>query len=149
MNPLSRRAFLAGGLGLAEDRDGLRIHKISSEYQAGETELRVLLPNGFNAKKRYRALYVLSVDIGPGYNYGDPLDEIRKSGLHTKHSLVCAYATFSESSWYADNPLNPKVRQESYFLRDVVPLVEREHPVVRSREGRLLVGFSKSGWGAY
>ena len=51
--------------------------------------------------------------------------------------------------WYADHPSDPEVRQESYFLKVVVPFVEQRVPGPADRDGRLLVGFSKSGWGAY
>ncbi|HSU66807.1 MAG TPA: alpha/beta hydrolase-fold protein, partial [Tepidisphaeraceae bacterium] len=41
------------------------------------------------------------------------------------------------------------IRQESYFLKVVVPFIEKEYPVQTEAGGRLLLGFSKSGWGAY
>ena len=49
----------------------------------------------------------------------------------------------------ADRLTNPGLRQEKYFIEVVVPLIERSYPVVREPAGRLLVGFSKSGWGAW
>src|SRR5205814_2357967 len=41
------------------------------------------------------------------------------------------------------------IRQESYFLKVVIPFVENHYPVMKGSRGRLLLGFSKSGWGAY
>src|SRR5437773_1672793 len=43
----------------------------------------------------------------------------------------------------------PKIRQETYFVKVVVPFVEKQYPAQAEPGGRLLVGFSKSGWGAY
>jgi len=81
--------------------------------------------------------------------YGDGLAEIRKLGLHNKHKLICVAATFSHVPWYADHPTDPAVRHESYLLKVVLPLVEARHPALAQPQGRLLVGFSKSGWGAF
>jgi S-formylglutathione hydrolase FrmB len=51
--------------------------------------------------------------------------------------------------WYADHPTDAKIRQETYFLEVVIPFVDRAYPTLAKQEGRLLVGFSKSGWGAF
>jgi hypothetical protein len=57
--------------------------------------------------------------------------------------------TFSHLPWYADHPTDKEIRQETYLLRVVLPLVERTYPVQSQLEGRLLIGFSKSGFGAW
>jgi enterochelin esterase-like enzyme len=57
--------------------------------------------------------------------------------------------TFSHLPWYADHPTNKNIRQETYFLKIVLPFVERSYRVLGKPKGRLLVGFSKSGWGAF
>ena len=57
--------------------------------------------------------------------------------------------TFSHIPWYADHPTRPEVRQQSYLLKVVVPFVEKTYPVRAEPGGRLLLGFSKSGWGAW
>ncbi len=57
--------------------------------------------------------------------------------------------TFSHLPWYADHPSDPEIRQESYLLKVVLPFVESHYPVQAGRDGRLLLGYSKSGWGAF
>ena len=57
--------------------------------------------------------------------------------------------TFSHLPWYADHPTDPDIRQESYLLEVVIPFIEANYPARADRRGRLLLGFSKSGWGAY
>jgi enterochelin esterase-like enzyme len=57
--------------------------------------------------------------------------------------------TFAQTPWYADHPTNPRIRQESYFLKVVVPFIDQTYPTLSRREGRLLLGFSKSGCGAF
>jgi len=77
------------------------------------------------------------------------LDEVKAHDLHNKYSLICVYPTFSHLPWYADHPADPQIRQESYFVRVVVSAVEARYPTQTKPEGHLLVGFSKSGWGAF
>jgi pimeloyl-ACP methyl ester carboxylesterase len=56
---------------------------------------------------------------------------------------------FGSTPWYADHPLDLSKRQESHFLECVMPFVNRTQPVVKTKQGTFLVGFSKSGWGAF
>ena len=131
------------------DDGGFQLHTVRSPYQAGTTKIRVLLPDAFNKSQRYRVLYVLPVEALDGQRWGNGLRTIRKAGLHNKHGLVCVAPTFSHLPWYADHPRDPHIRQESYLTRAVLPFIDKTYPVVAGKEGRLLVGFSKSGWGAF
>jgi enterochelin esterase-like enzyme len=94
-------------------------------------------------------MYVLPVEAGTGDRYGDGLREVRKHGLHNKLPAVFVAPTFSHLPWYADHPTNAEIRQETYFLKAVVPFIDRTYPVRAEASGRLLLGFSKSGWGAF
>ena len=133
----------------AVDDGGFRLHTVRSPYQAGTTKVRVLLPDAFDKSQRYRVLYVLPVEALDGRRWGSGLQTIRKAGLHNRHKLICVAPTFSHLPWYADHPSDPMIRQESYLTRVVLPLVEKNYPAIPGRTGRLLVGFSKSGWGAF
>lgn len=133
----------------AADPGVFRTLRLSSPYQSGTTEIRVLLPDRLEPSRRYRTLYVLPVEPGRESRYGDGLAEVLRANLHNRFGLVCVAPTFAQLPWYADHPSDPSVRQESHLLRVVLPTVERDCPVLAKREGRLLLGFSKSGWGAY
>lgn len=41
------------------------------------------------------------------------------------------------------------IRQESHLIKAVVPFIEKTYPAKAEPSGRRLLGFSKSGWGAY
>jgi len=133
----------------AIDQAGFLSHTVESHYQEGQTEIKVLLPDRLDVDKRYPVLYVLPVETGNGTQFGHGLLEVKRLNLHNKFRLICVYPTFAQSSWYADNDINPKVRYESYLLKVLLPYIENQYPVLRERKGRLLVGFSKSGWGAF
>jgi enterochelin esterase-like enzyme len=99
--------------------------------------------------ERYPVIYVLPVEPGNQNRFGDGLLEVKKHDLHNKHHVIFAAPTFSALPWYADHPTDLRNRQETYFLKIVVPYVEGNYPTAADPQGRLLLGFSKSGFGAW
>lgn len=134
--------------GERDDR-GEIVHRVTSPYQRGTTEIRVLLPADVTPGERLPVIYVLPVEAGRESKYGDGLTEIRHAGLMAKHRAIFVAPTFAQLPWYADHPTDPLIRQETYLLTVVLPFVERTYPVQSGRAGRRLLGFSKSGWGAW
>jgi len=122
---------------------------IDSPHQRLPTTIRVLFPDGFQPDRSYRVVYVLPVEAAKENRYGDGLNEIRKYGLQNRWNVICVAPTFSDLPWYANHPNDPRLGQERYFLNDVLPTMEANFPVLPERRGRLLLGFSKSGWGAF
>jgi Putative esterase len=131
------------------DEHGFLCHRVMSEYQGGVTEIKVLLPDRMEKGKRYPVIFVLPVEAAGGKQYGNGLVEIKKHDLHNKFGVICVEVTFSHLPWYADHPTDAKIRQETHFLKVVLPFLEQHYPVTKGRAGRLLLGFSKSGWGAF
>jgi hypothetical protein len=129
--------------------NGVLCHTVTSPFQSGETKIYVLLPSSPDTGAAYKTIYLLPVARGDSRPWGDAMLEILKHGLHNTHPLVFVMPTFSHAPWYADQPGNPLIRQESHFLKVVVPFIESTYPVQAESSGRLLLGFSKSGWGAY
>lgn len=123
-------------------------HKLQSKRQRTATEVRVLAPQ-FKPDRKYRVLYVLPVEPGSGTRWGDPVAEFAKREIAKQQQVICVFPTFAEMPWYADHPTDEKLQQETYFLEDVIGLIESKYPVQKDRAGRLLIGFSKSGWGAF
>ncbi len=131
------------------DERGFLVHEVKSPYQAGATQIRVVLPDKLEEGKRYPVVFVLPVEAGLEHRYGDGLVEVKKHGLANKFHAIFVAPTFSHLPWYADHPTKPEIRQEAYFLKVVVPFIEKTYPVRTEASGRLLLGFSKSGWGAF
>lgn len=132
-----------------KDQRGFLIHAVESPFQAGPTEIRVLLPDRLDPSKRYPVLYVLPVEARNENQYGDGLQEVMRKDLHNKHQAIFVAPTFSHLPWYADHPTKAEIRQESYFVNVVVPFIEKTYTVQTEASGRFLLGFSKSGWGAF
>lgn len=132
-----------------QDNNGFLVHEARSPYQARTTLIRVLQPDKVDEGNKLQVVYVLPVEAEVESRFGDGLKEIKKLDLHNRLGAVFVSPTFSHLPWYADHPIKPEVRQETYFLKVVVPFIDKTYPVRGEAEGRLLLGFSKSGWGAW
>ncbi len=131
------------------ERNGILSHTVTSRCQAGSTRIRVLPPERLDRTRCYRVVYVLPVEPKQECKYGDGLLEVEQLDLHNRYDTMFVAPTFSSLPWYADHPKDPELRQETYLLEIVVPLIEEHYPVQADTAGRLLLGFSKSGWGAF
>lgn len=129
------------------DLDGTVHLKVSSETQSRPLEVRLLVPRLIKAGPERVFLYVLPVEKQGDREFGDGLAEARRLALHEKYGWIIVAPEFAELPWYADHPSDRSRRDESYLLSAVLPLVEKRYPSERPR--RLLLGFSKSGWGAW
>ncbi|MFO0867400.1 MAG: alpha/beta hydrolase-fold protein [Pirellulales bacterium] len=129
--------------------DGLRVHAVESPLQSAATEIRVLSSPDITAAAPAPVVYVLPVEAARESRYGDGLREIQERGLATRFRAHFVAPTFARLPWYADHPRQADGQQERYFVQVVVPFIERTYPVRAGRAGRLLLGFSKSGWGAW
>lgn len=128
---------------------GVLTHHVQSIYQSATTQIHVLQPDQLEKGRKYRVIYLLPVEAGKENRYGDGMEEVRSLGLHNAHGVIFVAPTFAHLPWYADHPTDPAIRQESHFLKVVVPFIDRTYPVQADASGRYLLGFSKSGWGAW
>ncbi|MFH1743331.1 MAG: alpha/beta hydrolase-fold protein, partial [bacterium] len=122
---------------------------LKSEHQEEPNTVEVLLPDRFDMSRKYRVLYVLPVETGIGGRYGDGLQEVRRVDAHNQYDLIGVQMAFDTVPWYADHPTDQRIQHESYLKNVIVPFIESRYPTLGTPEGRLLIGFSKSGWGAF
>jgi hypothetical protein len=132
----------------AQYQKEIKFHKIYSPFQKDSTTVRVLLPDTIVPGKNYRVLYVLPVREEFNRKSGDGLEEIIKYDFHNKYELICVSPGYTHMPWYADHSVDKSKQDESHLLKTVLPFVDDHYPTVKTKEGRLLLGFSKSGWGA-
>lgn len=128
--------------------DEILSHRIDSPFQADSTIIRVLLPDNMDPNKSYRVLYILPVIENDNRRFGDGLQEIKKGNYHNTHQLICVAPEFTSPPWFADHSSNMGRQDESHLLKTVLPFVDANYSTLTAKEGRLLIGFSKSGWGA-
>jgi Putative esterase len=122
---------------------------LESKYQPGALWVDFLTPDSVLSGSPLKVIYVLPVEPLDQHDYGDSLDVIQGLRLQNEYNVIFVAPAFARMPWYADHPSDPLRRQESYLLRAVIPLVESRFPVLKQPLGRLLLGFSKSGWGAF
>lgn len=132
-----------------DQKRGVWQYSIDSPHQKGRNVVEVLLPDKLDPARRYQVLYVLPVETGIGGRYGDGIKAIRQINAQNVHNLICVMPTFDTVPWFGDHPTDTQIHQETYFVKTVVPLIDARYPTLADREGRLLFGYSKSGWGAY
>jgi hypothetical protein len=134
--------YLASGVG--KDH-GFDAYLITSDYQEKPCKVWVLLPDGLDAKKKHKVVYFLPAE-GVGDYLG--LREAKKRDIANKYDVICVNPDFSRMPWYGDNPDDSKIRYDSYLTDVIVPFVDKTYPTNASAEGRITIGFSKSGIGA-
>ncbi|HIG28122.1 MAG TPA: hypothetical protein EYQ50_10100 [Verrucomicrobiales bacterium] len=131
------------------ESSSIRSYQIESSFQRRCTTVRILLPDKFDAEKPYRVLYILPVVANDARKYGDGLLEVMKYNYHNVHQLICVAPEFTSKPWYADHSTDMGRQDESHLLKRILPFVDNKYPTLKTKEGRLLLGFSKSGWGAF
>ena len=141
-------------------RDGLLCHSVNSPYQFTETRLQVLEPDSYDharfsrsdgserkVHQHYPIVYVLPVATHAENADGAALTELKRFNIHNDRQVICVMPTFSHVPWYANHATDPTIQQETYFLRSIIPFLDHEYPI--DKKSRHLMGFGKSGWGAY
>ena len=126
------------------DTPGVQIFHLKSEYQPEAPQVRVFADVAARQATALRILYVLPVEAGEEHQYGDGFAELLKLSLK---GWIIVEPSFAQLPWYADHPSDPLRRHESYFINKVVPFIDAQFPGAQRQ--RFLLGFSKSGWGAY
>jgi hypothetical protein len=120
---------------------------VSSTNQAYDLPLRVLLPDNLETIESPRVLYVLPAYPNIRFKIGDGLLMVEHENLHNKYGLIAVAPAFSDWPWYANHPKDPTLQQETYFVKEIVPFIDKLYP--KASKARLLLGMSKSGNGAF
>ncbi|HMH92396.1 MAG TPA: hypothetical protein VK586_15090 [Streptosporangiaceae bacterium] len=128
------------------DGNGVDSYRVSSIYNAAPdvTTLRALRPTSPGAFP-HSFIYALPVVPGLDSSFGDGLDVMRGLGAHNTYNTTIVEPTFGDNPWYADNPLNPSLRHETFML--AVAGWVQANLAVTGTEAHHLIGFSKSGIG--
>ncbi len=140
-------------LGNTSARAEMLSRDLRSLHQAGATLVRILMPQKTEPGRTYPLVLVLPVSHTANEErsvqlYGDGLAEVQKLGLHDQHNAIFAAPIFTEVPWYCDHPTKADGAQEAHVMA-VIADIERNYPVSKNPQDRHLLGFSKSGWGAW
>ena len=122
---------------------GLQHHIITSQYEKEKTGLSILLPPGYNEKTntRYRVIYYLH---GWGGNESSEVISIQnfvtKALTRSEDMPIIVYPNGGRSGYFGPT--------ENMIIKELIPYIEENFRVLKSREDRTLLGFSMGGTAA-
>lgn len=133
-----------------------RLHELTvmSPALEGETKLRLLLPTNYDAKAstRYPVLFLMhgccNFDAGfSNWSRNTDLVEFTKD-LPVLIVMPEGGNGGNYCDWY-NNGMGGPPRWETYHMQELAPWVEQNYQVRRDRMGRMLMGMSMGGFGAF
>jgi len=134
--------------GSKENANGFLSYTVTCPYEGRPTQVEVLPPDDMTVGKLYPVLYLLPVNDGITGPWGSGIVEAKRHDIHNRFQVICVAPEYDYTPWFGDHPKERALRQESYLLEVVMPLIEERYPVIKGKKGRFLLGFSKSGFGA-
>jgi S-formylglutathione hydrolase FrmB len=131
------------------DAEGAQVYDVTWNDQGNHPfEVRVLAPTNPSANYAHSFLYALSV--GPGVTqgaYGSGLNVLQGQNVENQYNTTIIEPIFPMDSWYADNPTDATIDYNT-FMSTILPQWVDSNFSTTGNEKSLLLGFSKSGYGA-
>ncbi len=106
----------------------------------------VVLPGDYRASRvtRYPVLYLLHGLTG---HYSDWLTRSNVADYASKYRIIIVMPEGNDG-WYTDSATVASDKYESYFIRELLPDVQKRYRTIESRYGRGVAGLSMGGYGA-
>ena len=130
-----------------EDQGRMQYYKLATPSIGWLPRVNVLLPDGYDATRRYPVLYLLH---GGGENYStfDTKYDIRN---HTAgRDLIVVMPDGGAAGWYSDpesSNVGPR-NWETFHVGELIPWVDATFSTIAEFAGRAVSGFSMGGLGA-
>jgi S-formylglutathione hydrolase FrmB len=116
----------------------------------GETQLRILLPRGYDAapQRRYPVLYLLH---GADSDYRSWTEDGGAAAITARAPLIVVMPDGGAQGWYTDwyvgdTPVQPA--WETFHVGELVPWIDAHFRTIADRGGRAIAGLSMGGYGA-
>ena len=110
-------------------------------------QVLVLNPTNPSTDFAHNFLYALPAEAGLGSSqFGYAMDELEALGAQNQFNATIIEPIFPINSWYADNPNDPTINYATFMSTLLPNWVDSTFGT--GHEQNLLVGFSKSGYGA-
>ena len=132
------------------DASGAQVYDVTwSNSGLQPFAVRVLTPQHPSTDYPHSFLYDLPVEGGLAQSLygGSGLDALQALDVEDQYNATIIEPIFPMDSWYADNPNDPTINYET-FVADILPQWVDSNFSTTGTEQNLLVGFSKSGYGA-
>jgi hypothetical protein len=131
------------------DASGAQVYDVAwSNSGLQPFAVRVLTPEHPSTNYQHSFLYDLPVEPGLTQStFGDGLDELKGLDVEDQYNATIIEPIFPIDSWYADSPNDSTINYET-FVSDILPQWVDSNFSTTGTEHNLLIGFSKSGYGA-
>ncbi|WP_315583817.1 alpha/beta hydrolase-fold protein [Actinomyces viscosus] len=140
----------AAGLNVVEHGDGGRMqyYRFSTPSIGWNPAVNVLLPDGYNAARRYPVLYLLHG--GGNDNDFRIFDKLGIRDVTVGRELIVVMPDGGLAGWYS-NPVSSNVgprNWETFHIDELIPWVDATFSTIAEFSGRAVSGFSMGGFGA-
>ncbi len=116
-----------------------------SEALNSYSRYHVLLPNGYSDNnQQYPILYLLHGLGGDFTNWVRMTDLVRYA---QSYNFIIVTPDF-KNSWYTNSPVIKNARFEDFFIKELIPAVEKRYRINRTKSHRAIAGLSMGGYGA-
>lgn len=128
-------------------------------YDGSQRPLYILRPNNFEKDKLYKTIYFFdgnSTFVASEYtdeNWGvkEALEKLNINdciaiGLeHAGENRIAEYLPYDIS--YEDKKIKSRKEQfDPFFIKEIIPYIEKNYPVIKDRKSRTLIGSSMGGF---
>ena len=106
----------------------------------------VILPRDYHTSRttRYPVLYLLH---GLDGHYDNWTTRTNVADYASRYRMIVVTPEGNDG-WYTDSATVPGDKYESYFLKELIPDVQKRYRTIESRYGRAVAGLSMGGYGA-
>ena len=122
------------------------VFTLQSEFLRRETPFCAIFPGNYeNSSSKFPVLYLLHGLFGRFDNWMTNT-KIVEYAEECSFIIVCLEGG---DGWYADSPHLKNHFYESYFLKELIPAIEKRFNADKSQKKRAIAGLSMGGYGAF
>lgn len=119
----------------------------NSGLMARKMNYRVILPFNYmrDKQKLFPVIYLLHGRTG---NYKDWSNLTKIEEYSVTYNFIIVMPDGGTNGWYSDSQITANDKYESYFIRELIPEIERKYRAAKDRQSRIVAGLSMGGYGA-
>lgn len=120
--------------------------KLQSNLMKREIPYSVVLPVNYEADKqsKFPVVYILHGFSG---SHKDFVAYPQLLELYSRHKFIVVTVE-GENGFYTDSLTKPNYKFESYFVKELIPEIDKNIRTISTRNGRAVIGDSMGGYGA-
>ncbi|WP_304516413.1 alpha/beta hydrolase [Cecembia rubra] len=139
--------FLGIGLNVNAQVDTIKVY---SQVMDKHLKAAVVKPETYSiGEKSFPTVYLLHGGSG---SFSDWHQKVTKDNLlvdlANKYQVLIVTPGVGPASYYYDSPIMDSVKYESYFIKELIPFIDKNFRTIKKREARAITGLSMGGHGA-